>query len=185
MQYDFLAHALLGLGATHLAKHAPGCLEYQPQALQHRITAIRGVNVKLSQSLRTPQEADALFAAVMCLVAQTSLLPGREGMFEYLSMSRGASLINGLVLGFDTALFSQFTLQKHMADLAAMVTEQPKDPVVIIEFRASVDALRPLCLELHEIAYHESLLRAINALETSSAQGKFCSLRRQMFLPSC
>lgn len=96
-------------------------------------------------------------------------------MFEYLSMSRGASLINALVLGFDTALFSQFTLQKHMADLSAMVTEQPKDTVLIAGYRASVEALRPLCSEPHEVAYQESLLRAINALEISSAQGESLS----------
>lgn len=109
----------------------------------------------------------------MCLVAQTSLLPGREGMFEYLNMSRGASLVNAMVLGFDTALFSQFTLHKHMADLSAMVTEQPKDIGLIVGFRVSVEALRPLCVNPHEVVYQETLLRAINALEVSSAQGTF------------
>lgn len=108
----------------------------------------------------------------MCLVAQTGLLPGWEGMFEYLSMSRGASLINALVMGFDASIFSQFTLQKHMADLSAMVTEQPKDLELFVAFRASIEALRPLCSEPQEAAYHGALLAAVNALETSSAQGE-------------
>lgn len=172
-QYDFLAHALLGLGASHFSQNAPNGPDYQPQALQHRVTAIRRVNEKLSQPLASPADADALFAAIMCLLAQSSLLPGREGMWEYLSMGRGASLVNQtMVMGFDGALFAEFTMQKHMADLTAMVTEQPKDPALIAEFRASVGALAPLCARPYEVAYHENLTRAINALETSSLQGK-------------
>lgn len=168
-KYDFLAHALLGLGASHLSQNAPGCLEYQPQALQHRITAIRRVNEELNRPKRTAEDADALFAALMCLVAQTSLLPGREGMFEYLSMGRGASLVNQtIVMGFDRGLFRQFTLQKHMEDLTSMVTEQPKDVELIHGFRDSVKGLRPLCTRPSEIAYYDNLLRAITALETSS-----------------
>nr|UYO77173.1 Zn2Cys6 transcriptional regulator [Trichoderma calamagrostidis] len=65
-QYDYLAHAVLGLGASHLSRHSN--TDYTPQALQHRITAMKLVNEQLDKPPKKPADADALLAAYYVLL---------------------------------------------------------------------------------------------------------------------
>lgn len=64
-QFDFLIHAMLGLGASHLSVVTE--TGYADQAISHRVAAIRGLNQALSRPCVSGAEGDARFAATMAL----------------------------------------------------------------------------------------------------------------------
>ncbi|KAK7222143.1 hypothetical protein V2G26_010146 [Clonostachys chloroleuca] len=168
-EYDFLAHAVLGLGAAHITQSTPG-LDYTTEALQHRVTTMQRVNERLSLSSLSPQEADALLAAVLCLVSQSSLLPDLDSMADYLTMSRGGSLIaNSVIKEIATSLFRAHQ-EEHFEILSSMVQEQPKNQSIITGFRASGLALRPLAANENERNYADALIRCIDAVEISGIE---------------
>ncbi|OWT42615.1 zinc finger protein 1 [Pochonia chlamydosporia 170] len=132
---ECLAHAVLGLGASHLTQH--GEVDYTSQALNHRVTAIKLVNEQFINPPKDADTADALFAAIICLATQTSLLP--DGMVEYLTITRGGALIWAFVIpGHKESLFSSFTNESHDEALSQVVSEEPKDFEIPDEFLASV-----------------------------------------------
>ncbi|CAH0058495.1 unnamed protein product [Clonostachys solani] len=170
-EYDFLAHAVLGLGAAHITQSTPG-LDYTTEALQHRVTTMQLVNERLSLPSHSSQEADALLAAVLCLVSQSSLLPGLDSMADYLTMSRGGSLIaNSVIKEITTSLFSAHQ-EEHYEILSLMVQEQPRDQSIIDGFRASALALPPLAANENERNYADALIRCIDAVEISGIEGE-------------
>ncbi|UNI25027.1 hypothetical protein JDV02_010736 [Purpureocillium takamizusanense] len=164
-QYEHLAHALLGLGASNLSQN--GNVDYTSQALQHRVVAIKLFNEQLSRPPTSAADADALFATVLCLLTQSSLLS--DTMIEYMTMTRGAHLVaTSVITDYTTSIFRTFTPQGHIQSLTAVVCEMPKDFAVTDAFRASVASLEPLCHEQTERAYLGCQLRCIDALHESS-----------------
>jgi hypothetical protein len=92
LKYDFLIHAMLGLGASHLTIHA--CGDYSSHALTHRVQAIKSLNSVLSRPNLSQEDGDAAFATIMSLTFQSSYMP--EGMFDFVSMVRGCQCSNSL-----------------------------------------------------------------------------------------
>ncbi|PNY29062.1 Sterol uptake control protein 2 [Tolypocladium capitatum] len=179
--YEYLAHAVLGLGASHLSQN--GNTDYTTQALQHRIIAIKLVNEQLDHLPRSPADADALLATSMCLVAQSSLMP--DSMVDYLTMARGANLVATTVVpDFQRSIFRTFTPEGHLESVTSMVCELPKDLQLVDDFRSSVTKLEPICQKTCELKYLAALLRCVEALRASSldAWKKFVSV---FMLPTC
>ncbi|KAH7163364.1 hypothetical protein B0J13DRAFT_464819 [Dactylonectria estremocensis] len=164
--YDYLAHAALGLGASHLSQNGSG--NFTAQALQHRVTAIGLISEQLAEpSDKTLEQADALFAALLCIVAQSSLMP--DGMTEYLVMTRGANLVAASIMpDFSRSVFKAFSAQGHLESLRRMINDQPKDLAVLDGFHSSVMNLEPICQTLCERAYFGSLVKTITSVPTSS-----------------
>ncbi|KAL7952057.1 hypothetical protein V8C42DRAFT_306032 [Trichoderma barbatum] len=163
-QYDYLAHAVLGLGASHLSQH--GNVDYTSQALQHRVTAMKLVNEQLDHPPTRPADQDALFAAVICLVTQSSLMP--DSMVDYITTTRGGNLVaSTIITDYEKSIFKYFTPLEHDKSLERLICEQPRNFEAIEGFQASALRLRPLCQRLTEVAYCESMLKAINNLRTS------------------
>nr|UWK20139.1 Zn2Cys6 transcriptional regulator [Trichoderma deliquescens] len=164
-QYDYLAHAILGLGASHLSQH--GNVDYTSQALQHRVTAMKLVNEQLDNPPTKPADADALFAAVVCLVAQSSLMP--DSMIDYITTTRGGNLVaTSVIKNYEVSIFKYFTPQEHHRSLERLVCEQPRNFEAIDGFESSALRLRPLCQKETEIVYCESMIKCINNIRTSS-----------------
>jgi hypothetical protein len=63
--------------------------------LQHRILAVKSLNEALSVPPETPHERDVRMAAAIALAFQSTHLDGLTGLFEFLTMIRGVSLIAG------------------------------------------------------------------------------------------
>lgn len=123
---------------------------------------------------------DAMFAAVFCLAAQTTLLP--DGMIEYLTITRAGTLIWAHIMpgkGDDSSIFKAFTTDNHTRALEGIVSEEPKDFGIVDGFLASVTKLRPLCEKPYEIQYLEQAIRCVDDLQISSLQGS--SLRSSLF----
>ncbi|KND94785.1 Sterol uptake control protein 2 [Tolypocladium ophioglossoides CBS 100239] len=159
--YEYLAHAVLGLGASHLSQN--GNTDYTAQALQHRVVAIRLVNKQLDHPPKSPADADALLATIVCLVTQSSLMS--DSMVDYLTMTRGANLVaSTIVPDYQVSIFHAFTPEGHLASLTSMVCELPKDLQLIDDFRSSVTKLEPICQKPCELEYLAALVRCIEAL---------------------
>ncbi|KAL7815179.1 hypothetical protein V8C26DRAFT_131513 [Trichoderma gracile] len=163
-QYDYLAHAVLGLGASHLSQH--GNVDYTSQALQHRVTAMKLVNQQLDHPPTRPADADALMAAVICLVAQSSLMP--DSMIDYITTTRGGNLVaSTIITNYEMSIFKYFTPREHDRSLERLISEQPRDYEVIHGFATSALQLRPLCQTPNEVAYCDCLVKCVDNLRTS------------------
>ncbi len=170
LQYDHLAHALLGLGASHLGQNTN--VDYTAQSLKHRGAAIRLVNEQLNQPAKNVPDGDALFATVVILTAQSSLLP--DAMVEYLTMTRGANLIaTSIMPDFNESIFSSFSQEGHIESLSKMIYHQPKDLDLIEKFRSSALMLEVICSTPFEVEYVASMLRCISLAATSSLDGQY------------
>ncbi|KAL6820212.1 hypothetical protein J3E69DRAFT_53022 [Trichoderma sp. SZMC 28015] len=163
-QYDYLAHAVLGLGASHLSQH--GNVDYTSQALQHRVTAMKLVNEQLDHPPTKPADQDALFAAVICLVTQSSLMP--DSMIDYITTTRGGNLVaSTIITDYEKSIFKYFTPMEHDRSLERLISEQPRNFEAIEGFHASAQRIMPLCQKPTERSYCECMIRCINNLRTS------------------
>lgn len=86
-QYDFLAHAMLGLGASHLTLMTSA--NYSNPALNHRVVAISSLNGQLAKAHLEKAEADATMGALLALTFQSAYMA--DGMVEFLTMIRGCT----------------------------------------------------------------------------------------------
>lgn len=168
-QNEYLAHAILGLGASHLSQN--GTINYTVQDLQHRVFEINLLNNQLRYEVTTATEADVLFAAVACLISQSALL--EDGMAEYQTLVRGINIIMATVMPrFPTSRFHVFTISNHIKAMKLMVSEEPKDTCIIEQFMRSVKVLKPLCSRHSELVYLEALINCAQAANESSFQGR-------------
>lgn len=88
-EYDFLVHAMLGLGASHLTLLTDE--DYSTAAINHRIVALHGLNEFLANADKSIHTADAAFAASLVLAFQSTQL--KDGLNDFLTMVRGCMLI--------------------------------------------------------------------------------------------
>ncbi|EGX90385.1 C6 transcription factor [Cordyceps militaris CM01] len=167
-QSECLAHAALGLGALHLTKH--GNTDYSSQALAHRVAALKIVHDQFAKPPRDQDNADCLFAALLCLAAQTTLLP--DGIAEYLTITRAGALVWAFVVPLHGAsVFKCFTNESHSANLSQIVSEEePKDLGLVDEFLASVAGVREICTGARELYYCQRVVGAVDGLRVSSLQ---------------
>jgi hypothetical protein len=90
LQYDFLIHSMLGLGASHLSLCTNE--DYTSQALSHRVQAMKALNAQLSRPNPSTKDGDAAFGAVMSLTFQSSYMA--DGMLDFISMVRGCKALS-------------------------------------------------------------------------------------------
>ncbi|KAM3549747.1 hypothetical protein ARSEF4850_008691 [Beauveria asiatica] len=166
-QSECLAHAALGLGALHLSKH--GNVDYSSQALAHRVSALRIVHEQFARPPSDRDSADSLFAALICLAAQTTLLP--DGTAEYMTITRAGALVWAFVIpAHGASVFKTFTNESRSENLSEIVSEEPKDFDLVDEFLASVTKARELCTGARELYYCQRVMDAVQGLRVSSLQ---------------
>ncbi|KAJ6437397.1 glycosyl hydrolases family [Purpureocillium lavendulum] len=170
--YTCLEHAILALGASHLS-HS-GDTVAGTRALHHRVVAIKLFNEQIGLPPTTTDDADALFAAIGCLLSQTTLLP--DGIVEYMTLTRVAGFVVNMVTPkFPSSIFHIFTPERHVDLLLTMVDERPKDIDLIDSFKSSLLLVERICHRTTELAFLTQLARCADALRTSarSACGAF------------
>lgn len=128
------------------------------------------VNEQLDKPPTKPADADALLAAIICLVTQSSLLP--DSMVDYITTTRGGNLVaTSMIANYEISIFKYFTPMEHDRSLERLITEQPKNFKVIEGFNSSALRLRPLCQKPTELIYCDCIIRCINNLRTSCVEG--------------
>jgi Fungal specific transcription factor domain len=185
MQYDYLLHSMLGLGASHLALSSASPSELSSLGLNHRIKAMKLLNEVLAIPPADRAEADARFATFMVLVFQSACLP--DGLYDFLTMLRGC------VLQGDTesmgGLFSQFMEINHLQTIEAMLKNvdlEPLDTDVLDAGIFSLNQLQSYCKPGIELEYHEEILNGVQAAYISPRYGEnfpLCSSIRHILTP--
>ncbi|KAK4160049.1 hypothetical protein QBC43DRAFT_293375 [Cladorrhinum sp. PSN259] len=156
-QYDYLMHAMLGLGASHLNLHGGKCSE---KGIAHRVKAIQLLNQNLYKPCSSTAEGDARFAALFALAFQASCMP--EGMTEFISMTRGCYVIaNTFILPSNDSIFGSFTAEGFADSVRRLIpgpiSLEGDQEAVIDEFLVSLRALAPLCKSSLEVRFLASI----------------------------
>lgn len=168
-QHEYLMHALLALGASHLTRVSPG-RDYSTTAIVHRGKAIKGLNEALAKADRGFGESDALLAACYALTFQASYMG--DGMADFLTMVRGCALVTHQI-DLDQSQ-TAFNLEKdiHYRLMEPRMQRMPTlDPALITPAITSTQALRPLLRTTIDHRFHTSLLAVLFALQESSRAG--------------
>ncbi|KAK4128538.1 hypothetical protein N657DRAFT_560911 [Parathielavia appendiculata] len=172
--YDYLMHAMLGLGASHLDIYLGN---YSSHALSHRVKAIQGLKQALSTPPTSTAEGDARFAAIFALAFQASCMP--HGMCEFLSMVKGCHLIASTsLLSFRDSLFWEFTQEGYSQSVRRAIGTgpvhlNPDQEALLDSFLESLRALAPLCTSPLEIKFMASTERVVKMAKVEAAEGRF------------
>ncbi|KAM3431992.1 hypothetical protein MY4824_006776 [Beauveria thailandica] len=167
-EYDFLAHAVLGLGASHITRHTNA--DFNSQALQHRLVAIKQVNEQLSNPPSSQQALDAILAALFCLITQASLID--DGLADYMTIIRGGHLIVIIIIGdMSKSVFPGFTIEGHNSMAATLTREDQRDDMTDMnDFEMSLRILEPLIQASYEHKYYGLMSQIPLAMQRSSLQ---------------
>jgi hypothetical protein len=171
-QFDFLAHAVLALGASHLG--LCNGKDYRSDAISHRVSAIASLNTALSTPCPTKEEGDARYATLMALTFQSSYMD--DGMSEFLAMLRGCSVVaNSSFFRFEDSAFRMFSTEGHVQcvhDINGGFDTGLADQEAIDAGLASLREVAPLSHSVLEVSLVGRLQRILQMSRTSCVGGK-------------
>ncbi|KAF4500076.1 Sterol uptake control 2 [Fusarium agapanthi] len=173
--FDFLAHAMLAVGASHLSLCNGN--SYNSDAISHRVKAIKSLNSALSTPCKTKEEGDARYATLMALTWQSSYMP--DGMQEFLSMLRGCTIVSKCsVFHFEDSAFRMFSIDGHVQRVHDINNgfDICLDYETIDAGIASIKAIAPMSQSTLEISLIEALQSILEMSRTTcvSAFGAVC-----------
>ncbi|KAM3448542.1 hypothetical protein MY3296_007736 [Beauveria thailandica] len=145
---------------------------FNSQALQHRLVAIKQVNEQLSNPPSSQQALDAILAALFCLITQASLID--DGLADYMTIIRGGHLIVIIIIGdMSKSVFPGFTIEGHNSMAATLTREDQRDDMTDMnDFEMSLRILEPLIQASYEHKYYGLMSQIPLAMQRSSLQGK-------------
>ncbi|KAH0848333.1 C6 transcription factor [Fonsecaea pedrosoi] len=167
-QHEYLMHALLSLGASHLSRLTG--VDYRRESLIHRGQAIAGLNHALSQTARSYGEADAMLASCYALTFQASYMS--DGLSDFITMVRGCALTTEKIKQEHSP--TAFNLQPdwHFKYMAPRLQNLPAvDPLLLQDAYTALEGVRPFLTGGTEIDFHEALVDVITSLQASPASG--------------
>ncbi|KIW65358.1 hypothetical protein PV04_07624 [Phialophora macrospora] len=167
-QHEYLMHALLSLGASHLSRLTG--VDYRRESLIHRGHAISGLNQALSQNARTFGESDAMLASCYALTFQASYMG--DGLADFITMVRGCALTTEKIKQEHAP--TAFNLQPdwHFKYMAPRLQNLPPvDPRLLEDAYDGLETIRPFLNGTTEIDFHAALVDVITSLQTSPASG--------------
>ena len=169
-QYDFLAHALLGLAAQHLTLTTDA--DYSSMALDHRVAAMRSLNETLSKPCSSSSDADARYGAILTLMFQASCMP--DALMDFLITMRGCLVIESMAQAFQDSLFKSFNRESYVESFRRLISCHPSldyDETVLDDVSASLRLVAPLCRSVAELKYLATLERIVQVARNSVSDG--------------
>lgn len=167
-QHQYLMHALLSLGASHLSRLTG--VDYRRESLIHRGHAIAGLNQALSREARCYGESDAMLASCYALTFQASYMG--DGLSDFITMVRGCALTTEKI--HQEHAPTAFNLQPdlHFKFMAPRLQNLPPvDPSLLEDAYTSLQIIRPYLIGDTEIDFHAALVDVISSLQASPASG--------------
>lgn len=167
--HDYLMHAMLALGASHLHR-LDSQSRYHTAAMVHRGHAIAGLNQAIAKNEVGCGEADAMLAAVYSLTFQASYMD--DGITDFITMVRGCALVTDKII--EGKAQTSFNLQPdlHVSTLEPGLSRLP--PMDVNMLHAGIDSLdQTLSLMKNEVdfQFHSALGNTLRALLTSTREG--------------
>ena len=167
-QHEYLMHAILSLGASHLSRLTG--MDYRRESLVHRGHAIGGLNHALSQISRAYGESDAMLASCYALTFQASYMG--DGLADFITMVRGCALTTEKIQQDNSP--TAFNLQPnwHYKFMEPKLDNLPSvDPILLEEGYSSLERIREYVSSDMEIDFHAVLIEVVASLQLSSASG--------------
>ncbi|KAF3479577.1 C6 zinc finger domain-containing protein [Arthroderma uncinatum] len=168
-QYDFVMHAILGLGAAHLSIIRPnGDPVTAANAIEHRGIALKGLHKLMAKPDLSVQELDALLATCYALTMQSGYM--FDALVDFVIFIRGCSLVTTKIKQKNAAK-SIFPLEET-ENLTKFLPE-PMAPIIVnpallqrgIE---SLQSLTPLLEDEVHTYFRKCLLDTLFAVQESS-----------------
>ncbi|VUC33608.1 unnamed protein product, partial [Clonostachys rosea] len=169
--YVFLAHSMLGLGASHLAVLSGA--DYEQAALRHRVTAMTALNEHMKKPNYSKADADAAFAAMLNLTFQAAYMA--DGLTDFLTLVRGCFVVgNTLLPNFEDSAFKTFARAAYVEQVRKLIGNSGEaeslDATVAEEFCNSLKQLAPICRSVPELEYLAMMQRIANFAVTNPAE---------------
>lgn len=167
-QHEYLMHAILSLGASHLSRLTG--VDYRRESLVHRGHAISGLNQALSQTSRCYGESDAMLASCYALTFQASYMG--DGLADFITMVRGCALTTEKIHQDHSPTAFNLQPEWHFKFMAPRLMSLPGvDPILLEEGYTALENIRPFITTDTEIDFHAALIDVVASLQASSASG--------------
>jgi Fungal Zn(2)-Cys(6) binuclear cluster domain/Fungal specific transcription factor domain len=170
-EHDYLMHAMLALGASHLDRISPNAVgDYHTKAIVHRGHAMAGLSRALAKSERPYGESDAMVATCYSLTFQSTYLS--DGLFDFITMVRGCALVTGKIreegspTAFNLQPDWQFKLMEPRLNTLPVVHQPLLDSGIV-----ALEEVRPLLVTRTDHQFHSALVKVIHGLSRSSRDG--------------
>ncbi|KAK5464952.1 hypothetical protein LTS15_001515 [Exophiala xenobiotica] len=167
-QHEYLMHAILSLGASHLSRLTG--IDYRRESLVHRGQALAGLNHALSQASRSYGESDAMLASCYALTFQASYMG--DGLTDFITMVRGCALTTDKIRREHSP--TAFNLQPdwHFKFMAPRLEHLPPvDPTLLEDAYIALEDIRPYLTDDTHFDFHAGLVDIVISLQASSASG--------------
>ena len=163
-------HAVLALGASHLARLVPDGQLYTELSVAHQNVAVRGFKDALGQNPRAYGDHDALLATCYALCFQASYM--NDGMVDFLTMVRGCALIH------EQILTEQGSTSFHLGDdwqqrlMSPWLDNLPAvDSSLLQEAQTSLEILQPMIRSPGELSFYRAMYNTVTSLLVSPRKG--------------
>lgn len=167
-QHEYLMHALLSLGASHLSRLTG--VDYRRESLVHRGHAIAGLNQALSQTARTYGESDAMLASCYALTFQASYMG--DGLADFITMVRGCALTTDKIRQEHSPTAFNLQPDGHFKFMAPRLQNLPAvEPILLDDAYNALENIQPYLTGDTEIDFHAALVDVIVSLQASPASG--------------
>lgn len=167
-QHEYLMHALLSLGASHLGRLTG--MDYRRESLIHRGNAIAGLNKALSQTARVYGESDAMLASCYALTFQASYMG--DGLADFITMVRGCALTTEKIRQDHSPTAFNLQPEWHFKFMAPRLQNLPPvDPLLLEDAYNGLENIRPYLTGNTEIDFHAALVDVVASLQASPASG--------------
>ncbi|KEF60381.1 uncharacterized protein A1O9_01941 [Exophiala aquamarina CBS 119918] len=167
-QHEYLMHAILSLGASHLSRLTG--VDYRRESLVHRGQAISGLNTALSQVSRVYGESDAMLASCYALTFQASYMG--DGLTDFITMVRGCALTTEKIRQDHSPTAFNLQPEWHFKYMAPRLMSLPSvDPILLEEGYNALENIRPYITTDTEIDFHAALVDVVASLQASPASG--------------
>ena len=168
-EHDYLMHAMLALGASHLDRITP-VAEHTTKAIVHRGHAMAGLSRALAKNERVYGESDAMVATCYALTFQSTYMS--DGLLDFITMVRGCALITGKIREDNSP--TAFNLQPDW-HFKLMEPKMKDLPVVhqhlLDNGLLALEEVRPLLITRTDHQFHGALTKVIQGLSRSSREG--------------
>lgn len=168
-EHDYLMHAMLALGASHLDRVAP-VAEHTTKAIVHRGHAMAGLSRALAKNERVYGESDAMVATCYALTFQSTYMS--DGLFDFITMVRGCALITSKIredkspTAFNLQPDWHFKLMEPKLKELPIVHQPLLDNGII-----ALEEVRPLLVTMTDHQFHGALTKVVHGLSKSSREG--------------
>lgn len=168
-EHEYLMHAMLALGASHLDRIAP-VAEHNTKAIIHRGHAMAGLGRALVKTEREYGESDAMVATCYALTFQSTYMS--DGLLDFITMVRGCALITGKIREDKSPTAFNLQPEWHFKLMEPRLRDLPVVHQPLLDTGlVALEEVRQLLVTMTDHQFHAALTKVVHGLSRSSREG--------------